>query len=80
MNLGSIWSNNPKPSPIRQTITNNTNNINNTVKHVNKAATRSYWGSAVWFFFHTISCRINTNFYASNYKYVCVILIDQIRF
>ena len=71
MNLGSIWSNTPIPErparPIQQTVNKPVNNIK---RHVNQASTRSYWGTSVWFFFHTISCRINANFYASNYKYV----------
>ena len=67
MNLGTIWSNKPtanrvvKPPPVNNPAPK---------KNVNSAATRSYWGTAVWYFFHTISCRINENFYNSNYEYI----------
>jgi len=67
MNLGTIWSNKPtanrvvKPPPVNNTAPK---------KNVNSASTRSYWGTAVWYFFHTISCRINENFYNSNYEYI----------
>ena len=68
MNLGSIWSNKPNLPPRRSI---NVPSIQNkVVRHVNQAATRSYWGTAVWFFFHTIAGRINSSFYASNYQYI----------
>ena len=65
MNLGTIWNNKPIPPSNKSIVVPSIKN--NVEKHVNKASTRSYWGAAVWFFFHTISCRINDNFYASNY-------------
>ena len=68
MNLGTIWSNKPvQPSNQHTPQSNIQNNIE---RHVNQASTRSYWGTAVWFLFHTISCRIDANFYASNYMYI----------
>ena len=69
MNLGTIWSNKP---PANTVIIPRTSINNNSVvaKNVNSAATRSFWGTAVWYFFHTISCRINEAFYNSNYEYI----------
>ena len=68
MNLGTIWSNklNNRHTVIRQRVPQNIK----VEKNVNNAQTRSYWGAAVWYFFHTISCRINENFYNNNYEYV----------
>ena len=80
MNLGTIWSNSGSfkhnsnrvqkmnnvvapPPPPRPVATNQGLNVNN-------RATRSFWGSATWFFFHTIACRINSNYYSQNYEYV----------
>ena len=69
MNLGTIWSNKPTVNRIvRPPPVNNNNTVQ--TRNVNSVATRSYWGTAVWYFFHTISCRINEGFYNSNYEYV----------
>ena len=67
MNLGTIWSNKPTIPPIQS---NNVRIINKSTPDVNKVATRSFWGASVWFFFHTISCRIEPIFYAKNHLYV----------
>ena len=70
MNLGTIWSNKPRP-PFNQQIQKiSVNETKNTKRHVNQASTKSFWGSSVWFLFHTISCRIDNNFYLSNYQYI----------
>ena len=75
MNLGTIWSNNKKNSG--RIVKNTSIKINKVssvrptqVISVNSSATKSYWGAAVWMFFHTISIRINEDFYNNNYQYV----------
>tara|TARA_Y100000589_G_scaffold60075_1_gene50772 strand:- start:546 stop:1100 length:555 start_codon:yes stop_codon:yes gene_type:complete len=68
MNLGTIWSN--KPAVNRVVRAPPVKNNPQPIKNVNSIATRSFWGTAVWYFFHTISCRINENFYNSNYEYI----------
>tara|TARA_B100000902_G_scaffold162469_1_gene157781 strand:+ start:1202 stop:1789 length:588 start_codon:yes stop_codon:yes gene_type:complete len=79
MNLGTIWSNSGSFKQNSNTKMNLPRVVNtrpppstpsNTNLNVNKKSTRSFWGSATWFFFHTISCRINNDYYAQNYLYV----------
>jgi len=73
MNLGKIWSTRKPTHSINRSINNvvrrppppSSNNMN-----VNKPSTRSFWGSATWFFFHTIASRINANYYMNNCEYV----------
>ena len=84
MNLGTIWSNRgsfkhntiiiqntPKAPPPPQSRPQSRPAVSsNSTLNVNQKATRAFWGEATWFFFHTISCRINSDYYAQNYLYV----------
>ena len=75
MNLGTIWS--KKKSYNRPILENKSVNKKKFApkikivqsRNVNQS-TKSYWGSAVWLFFHTISVRINNNYYNNNYQYI----------
>lgn len=74
MNLGTIWSNKKSNNRRIGNISLNkkkaTSKINQfQLRNVN-SSTKSYWGSAVWMFFHTLSIRINNNYYNNNYQYV----------
>ena len=78
MNLGTIWSNKKiQNNRIFKNINIKRTNIkkNNLIKppplrNINGSSTKSYWGGAVWIFFHTISVRINANYYNNNYQFV----------
>ena len=70
MNLGTIWS---KKQNLARAVVRNPVSIpknNKIVRNVNKVSTRSFWGAAVWYFFHTVSGRINENYYRANYEYI----------
>ncbi len=75
MNLGTIWSG--KKIQNNRIFKNTPIKMNNAIKvpqaqirNVSGTASKSYWGSAVWMFFHTISVKINVNYYNNNYQYV----------
>jgi hypothetical protein len=78
MNLGTIWSNKKiQNNKIFKNIRIKPNSIIKTSqkthpqkRSINGSTTKSYWGGAVWIFFHTISVRINTNYYNNNYQYI----------
>ena len=75
MNLGTIWSG--KKIQNNRIFKNTPIKMNNAIKvpqaqirNVSGTASKSYWGGAVWMFFHTISVKINVNYYNNNYQYV----------
>ena len=71
MNLGTIWSN--KKTRNNRLFKNphiKRNTVVKTPQLVNVNGSKSYWGGAVWMFFHTISVRINADYYNNNYDYV----------
>tara|TARA_B110000208_G_scaffold16782_1_gene20009 strand:- start:219 stop:797 length:579 start_codon:yes stop_codon:yes gene_type:complete len=75
MNLGTIWSN--KKIQNNRIFKNTHIKRNNVIKvprtqirNVNGIASKSYWGGAVWMLFHTISVRINGDYYSNNHQYV----------
>ena len=75
MNLGTIWSNKKSNNRRFGNISLNKKKaipkINQVqLRNINSSSTKSYWGSAVWMFFHTLSTRINNNYYNNNYQYV----------
>lgn len=75
MNLGTIWSDKKRQN---NRFFKNPHIKRNTVvkipqaqlRNVNGTDNKSYWGGAVWMFFHTISVRINADYYHNNYNYV----------
>jgi len=74
-NLGTIWSS--KKIQNNRIFKNTPIKMNNAIKvhqgqirNVSGTASKSYWGGAVWMFFHTISVKINVNYYNNNYQYM----------
>ena len=65
LSFGNMWKGgtikqikptNKKKSPVQKFVTRSA-----------VVGTKPYWGQATWFLFHTIACRIDSEYYVKNY-------------